>query len=180
MEPIRTARLRLVPSTTDLASAEWRDRSAFFAMLGVPERDDWPSEDLRDVLPSVAEQLRELPESVGWLTWYWILEESDVLVGGGGFKGLPDENGLVEIGYETCVEHRRRGFATEAVGALIEWAFAHEEVACVCAEARSDNVASRRVLYRLGMIEAGDASEPELIRYERRRAGARAVPKETR
>ena len=171
MNPIRTPRLLLVPATAELALAEWRHRLRFFAMLGVPERGDWPSEDLREILPAVVEELREHPDHAGWLPWYWIRRTSkgDSLVGGGGFKGPPGEDGVVEIGYETCAEQRGHGFAVEAVSALVEWALAHEIVTCVCGEAHEDNAASRAVLRRVGFIEIGEGAEPELLRYERQR-----------
>jgi RimJ/RimL family protein N-acetyltransferase len=52
----------------------------------------------------------------------------------------------VELGYSVLEEFQRRGYATEAAGALTAWAFAHTEVCRVIAEALPQRAASIRVL----------------------------------
>ena len=46
------------------------------------------------------------------------------LVGVIGFGGAP-KDGRVVIGYSIAPEFRRRGVASEAVGALVTWALSH-------------------------------------------------------
>lgn len=62
----------------------------------------------------------------------------------------PTGRGVVEIGYTTFPAERRRGYATEAVGALVDWALARHDVSAVLATAAEDNVASKTVLERVG------------------------------
>lgn len=168
-----TPRLALIAATAELIHAELHDRRRFFRFLRVEEALDWPPADLVDALPVFQRELEEHPELVGWLAWYWILRcdegNLDVLVGGGGFKG-PPRGGMVEIGYHVREAHRRRGYATEAVRALVSWAFSHAGVQIVAADTATDNTASRALLERLSFVPAGAGSEPGLIRYELRRA----------
>lgn len=167
MESIGTTRLRLVPATAELVRLEIEQLPQFFKQLGVEPISDWPSDNLAQVLPFFFDQLTSEASLVGWLSWYWILDTPSTrqLVGGGGFKGTPDD-GCVEIGYETRVAYRRKGIATEAVGAQVLWALNQPDVARVLAETREDNVASRGVLTKLGFSLVGDGLENGQLCYE--------------
>ena len=95
-----------------------------------------------------------------WGPWQVIERETGLLVGGAGFKGAPDDEGAVEIGYGLALASRGRGLATEAVVALVEHALGRGAT-LVRAECDADNAASRRVLERAGFAlveEAGDAT----------------------
>ena len=75
------------------------------------------------------------PAREAWYT-YWLVVIRDAAFGAGlaGFKGFPDQNGEVEIGYGIDPDYQRQGYTTEAVQRLIAWAF--EESACQSVVAR--------------------------------------------
>ena len=80
--------------------------------------------------------------------WYaiWMIELKDgTHIGELCFKGL-SADGIAEIGYGISEEYRNNGYATEAVKAVLDWAFAHQEVIAVEAETDPNNTASKRVL----------------------------------
>jgi RimJ/RimL family protein N-acetyltransferase len=83
----------------------------------------------------------------------WQIEEraTGLIVGGAGFKGEPDDAGVVEIGYSLAPCARRRGLATEAVAALVDHARSRG-VRRVRAEIDPDNAVSRAVVERAGFI----------------------------
>ncbi|MES4886549.1 GNAT family N-acetyltransferase [Streptomyces sp. NPDC096012] len=83
-----------------------------------------------------------------------VREEDGRAVGGIGFHGAPDEEGRVEIGYDLVEGARGRGYATEAVIALTEWALARADVDVVLATVEHDNAASQRVVARAGFTRA--------------------------
>ena len=97
-----------------------------------------------------------------WHAPYAFVEARDGVervVGSAIFKGEPDA-GWVEIGYGVAAGHQRRGVATEGVAALVRLAFERPEVSAVYAETGVDNVASRRVVEKVGFTWAGQrASE---------------------
>ena len=93
--------------------------------------------------------------------WYaiWMIELKDgTHIGELCFKGL-SADGIAEIGYGISEAYQNNGYATEAVKAVLEWAFAHPEVTAVEAETDSDNTASKRVLEKCGFALNGVIGE---------------------
>ena len=89
-----------------------------------------------------------------------------ILVGNGGFKGPPDSEGVVEIGYYVRPMHRGRGYGTEAVRRLVEHALSPAGVKLVIAQTQGANVASTKLLEKVGFVCAGDGCEPEFLCFE--------------
>lgn len=73
-------------------------------------------------------------------------------IGGIGFFAPPDGDGAVELGYGLVAAARGRGFAAEALVALVRRAFTHG-AGVVRADADTANTASQRVLLRAGFVE---------------------------
>jgi RimJ/RimL family protein N-acetyltransferase len=164
-----TPRLRLLPVTTDLVRAEMRDREAFARLLGAAVPPDWPPEMLADALPWFLAQLTADHANNGWLAWYGIVDgDAPALAASGGFMGPPVE-GVVAIGYSVLPAYREKGYATEMMTALVDWAFAQPGVTRVAAEALPENLPSVRLLHRLSFVEVGDGAEAGYRRFERTR-----------
>jgi ribosomal-protein-alanine N-acetyltransferase len=175
MDPIHTERLELVPATAELVRAEIEDARRFFELLDVAPADDWPTEDLRDVLPLFLDGLQD-SANVGWFSWYWIDRAESAIVGGGGFKGRASFEGVVEVGYETRPAFRRRGYASESVAALADWALSQPGVRRVFAETAVDNIGSIGVLEAAGFEPSGPDREPALIGFEKVGSGNQLGP----
>ena len=79
---------------------------------------------------------------------FWLVVEkiSRSIVAELGFKGAPNNNNEIEIGYGTFFGERKKGFMTEAVGGMIEWAKKRVDVKYLLAESDESNLASIRVL----------------------------------
>jgi RimJ/RimL family protein N-acetyltransferase len=93
--------------------------------------------------------------------WYaiWMIELKDgTHIGELCFKGLSTD-GIAEIGYGISEEYRNIGYASEAVKAILEWAFSHSEVTAVEAETDTENTASKRVLKKCGFTLNGIIGE---------------------
>jgi [ribosomal protein S5]-alanine N-acetyltransferase len=108
---------------------------------------------IRAITIKLAKMSQSDPAQHLWLT-YWLLVITDKTWGAGlaGFKGIPDEKGETEIGYGISSTVRRQGYMTEAVQALITWAFAHKECQTVVAlDVLRSNIASQRVLSKAGL-----------------------------
>jgi ribosomal-protein-alanine N-acetyltransferase len=138
--------------------------------LGAEVPDNWPPETLVDALPFFLQQLKAAPDLAGWLGWYWLWqrgpEVGPLLVCSGGFKGAPQAGGTVEIGYSVLPQFQSQGYASEAAAGLVAWALARPGVDRVIAETLEENLASRRVLARLGFRPVGPGSEPGSLLFE--------------
>ncbi|MFN2626992.1 MAG: GNAT family N-acetyltransferase [Mycobacteriales bacterium] len=113
---------------------------------GVRRGRGWPHADTVDGLRAFDVDAAADDET-GWLV---TLRESGEVIGDCGWKGAADGARSVEIGYGIAAPYRGRGYATEAVGALVEWTLAQPGVTVVVAEVEATNIASRRLLERLG------------------------------
>ena len=89
------------------------------------------------------------------------LQSAGTEVGSCGFKGPPDESGMVEIAYGIDEPYRNQGFATEAAGALTEYGLSLNEVRVVRANTKSENAASERTLTKNGFVLMGQFEDPE-------------------
>jgi RimJ/RimL family protein N-acetyltransferase len=85
-----------------------------------------------------------------------VLEETGLAIGGIGFKGEPDDQGAIEIGYGLAPSAQGNGLATEAVLCLIDLA-RRLGLSALTAETDADNIASRRVLEKAGFTRSSGA-----------------------
>ena len=116
---------------------------------------------LDDLKAAYTEMLNGCLEHSNQWDWYaiWMIELKDSThIGELCFKGL-SADGIAEIGYGISEAYQNNGYATEAVKAVLEWAFAHPEVTAVEAETDSDNTASKRVLEKCGFALNGVIGE---------------------
>lgn len=115
-------------------------------------------------IPAYLTLLNGDPSLLYWGSWL-VVRKSDVIVLGDiGFKGKPDKNKVVEIGYGFLKNYWNNGYATEAVGALIQWAFRTSKVDKVVAETLHDNYGSIRVLEKLNMKKISETDS--MINWE--------------
>lgn len=108
------------------------------------------------------------PEHYQWFTnWLIVLKEENTAIGGIGLTGLPNENQETEVGYGIGLGYRKKGYATEALGCLCQWAFKHLELGTIVANTPVDLFNSQRVLQRAGFESA--KADNELLRWELKR-----------
>lgn len=101
------------------------------------------------------DQIRADPDSAPWLVRAVVARPVGTVVGHAGFHGPPDADGMVEIGYSTVPELRRRGFARAAAGELIAYAAAHG-ASRVRARVSPENVASLSLVRSFGFEHVGE------------------------
>ena len=100
------------------------------------------------------------PEDYIWyVLWFMELKNSNTeVVGTLSFKGI-DENGIVEIGYGINAGYENKGYMSEAVSAVVQWASIQPRVKQIEAEAEESNIASIRVLEKCNFIPNGFGQE---------------------
>jgi [ribosomal protein S5]-alanine N-acetyltransferase len=167
VESLRTERLALVALTPELAREVLDNRPALGRMLEVRVPETWPGADFARMLPHIARGAEEVSQAVE-PTRLIVHAADETLIGETGFHGPPDGSGTVEVGYSIVPAYRGRGFASEATRALISHALHRPDIRRVTAECLDDNVASLRVLEKLGMRRVGSAGAT--LRFELREA----------
>jgi ribosomal-protein-alanine N-acetyltransferase len=163
MTTLRTARLELVPlKPAAVAHLIQGDRAGAEKIIGATLPAEFPTfGDLAGFLPIQLDRMRESPDRRDWMARLMVSkrhgknhEKSDEIIGHCGFHGPPDVIGRAEIGYTVFTAHRRQGYAKEAAGALVEWAFAQGQRE-VFATVAPNNQPSLAVVRSLGFIQVG-------------------------
>ena len=151
--PIHTQRLILIPYTLEVARAIRAGNTGILAEIGLQPTRIWPDQESMDTLPRVIKRLEQLPEPTGFESWMIVLKRNATVIGDAGFKGAPNKEGVVDIGYSIIEQEQQRGYGLETARALVAWAFRQPQVKCVTANCLLENAASIRLLEKLGMQE---------------------------
>lgn len=167
--PILTERLRLRRSVPGDAEAI----SAYRSDAGVRRYQGWERTDADHVREEI-EQMgrRAVGEPGGWVQFSVEERMGGRLVGDVGLSPADDAVDVIKIGYTVSPVAQGRGYATEAVGALVPYVFDRLGVATIRAYASEENVASIRVAEKVGMrlIERIERRHPDrtffVVRYE--------------
>jgi len=147
---LETERLRLYPpNIADLEARLAMDRDPDvmrFLLRPIPEDVDWHRADVREKILAP-----ENPASA-----FWHIEEK----GAPGFIGccglFPlEDSGMIELGYRFVRRVWGRGLATDAAAAALDHGFRHLKLAQIVAVTAPRNLASQRVLQKIGLSSAG-------------------------
>jgi [ribosomal protein S5]-alanine N-acetyltransferase len=161
---ILTKRLRLIPATVASMKAEIANAKQLSKLLDLSLPKSWPPPlNDRDSQRWMLSYL-QAHESSRWGMWYIVLRKRRQLIGNCGFKGEPVK-GAVEIGYSIAPEYHRRGYATEAVRGLLQFAFTDPQVRRVLGETLPELTPSIGVLKKCGFRRVPGGSEPGVIRF---------------
>ncbi|MBP9113061.1 MAG: GNAT family N-acetyltransferase [Polyangiaceae bacterium] len=163
MNPLTTARLRLIPASAALLDADRTlqvhgSDQALRVLLNIGPIGEWPPIGSDHNVGAVDFFRANTPDGSQGSEWgmYYACFGQE-LVGSVGFLG-PPANGDVEIGYSICLMQRRRGLAMEVVQALVEKARTRG-VARVKARTPPDNQPSIALLLKAGFLEQSPEDE---------------------
>lgn len=105
-----------------------------------------------DILIKQLEIVDNDSENYMWHSFWLIINSDNIVVGSADFKDLPDSRNEVEIGYGLGEKHCGKGYMTETVKLMCEWAL-KQGVAHITAETETENFKSQNVLTRCGFKE---------------------------
>lgn len=156
---LTTKRLRIIPLNLERFSLLLDAPDRLRDDLGLQARPAKPEGHTLDAMRWLYEMASTHPDDFPWYAnWQIILASAGLPIGSACFKGGPDAEGEVEIGYGIDGGHRNQGYMTEAAGALCDWALRQERVASVKAETDKDNMASRCICEKTGMAVVGETA----------------------
>ena len=149
-ERVRTKRLTICPLTDEELRAK---------------RDGENDPEMKKAYSEMLEGCIAHPDERIWYTEWCIRQKDGTPVGGICFKGT-EQLYEVEIGYGIDEAYRGNGYASEAVGAMVNWAFSQsEKLYYVMAEVGDGNEGSLNVLKKNGFVATARGEEG--MRYER-------------
>ena len=161
---IKTAHLELVPCLPEYLLWLIAEDGRFEERFGLPAADGLQAFVVADeVSPSWLERLRASSLAADpWVHGFAVvLLENRSVIGTVGFKGPPDEDGVVEIAYGIVPVFQGHGYATEATEAAVAFAFGSGQVRHVRAHTFPTLNASARVLAKCGFTRSGEVEDPE-------------------
>jgi RimJ/RimL family protein N-acetyltransferase len=170
--PIETERLLLRRSRPEDAATI----SAYRSDPNVNRQQGWDRTDLEGVLADIVEMSGRSPgEPGGWVQFTVEERGGGRIVGDVGLSVADGEPGVIKVGYTIDPAFQGLGYATEAIRALVEYAFETLGAELVRAHASAENAPSIRVAQKVGMrlVERFEHREGDEVwygvRYERRR-----------
>jgi ribosomal-protein-alanine N-acetyltransferase len=150
MVMLETPRLYVIPLTYLQLLKYGKSDGALEAELGLTRSEKFMTAELRqtiekNIIPSIIHN----PSLILYSTlWIIIHKDQNVIVGDAGFKGPPNEEGMIEIGYGTYPSYENKGYMTEALAAIIKWTFAQSGIQMILAHTLKDDLAWHQVLLK--------------------------------
>jgi RimJ/RimL family protein N-acetyltransferase len=156
VSPIRTPRLELIafePAAIEAIIAG--DRGHAEQLLGMNLPSEFPAPgDVDGFLTIQLGRMQANPERRHWLGRFMRARDTGEAIGHCGFHGPPEIIGRAEVGYSVFTQFRGQGYAKEAAGALVRWAFEQGERE-VYASVSPANAPSLAVVRSLGFRQVG-------------------------
>lgn len=135
-------------------------------MLGLEVPEDWLR--ARGLMRLRLDQMRLDPSLEPWLLRAIGLRGEWTMIGHIGFHDRPGATylrdlapGGVEFGYSIFPPFRRQGYATEACGALMDWAYREHHVMRFVVSISPENLPSLRIAGRFGFRKVGSHVDEE-------------------
>lgn len=153
IEFISTERLILIPFTTEIITSIKEEDGFLLKACNLNYGKGWPDEEAWETFPKIEKNLDLVINPTGFESWLIVKKENQSIIGDVGFKGRPNDDGAIDIGYAIISAERQNGYAIETVNALINWAFNQVEVTTVTASCLIVNLGSKKVLQKAGFAE---------------------------
>lgn len=156
---VETTRLLIKPLTHDQLIKYINADHSLEQELGLNNTSRVISSELREaleqtILPNVADVSKNYLFSTLWTI---ILKEQNKMIGDLCFVGEPNHTGEIEIGYGTYEDFRGKGYMTEAVNGMIQWAEKQKNVKTIIASTEKTNTASFTILKNNNFVKINES-----------------------
>lgn len=157
---IETKNLKIIPCDQGILKAAIEGNENIAKLLEVEIAINWTEFGVGALQYSL-DRLSESEDEKNWWTYFPILKKENILIGSGGYKGKPNDEGEVEIGYEIASDYRNRGLATEMTLGLVENAFKDIRVKNIIAHTLAEENPSTKVLLKCGFVKVQEINDPD-------------------
>ncbi len=159
---ISTARLELHHISADRLIDLFEKRDDTFALEG--ETFTNPLRNLIDFQGPLAwrvPQVKADPATNKWFVRWIVLKENREIIGSTSFHGVPDAQGMMEIGLGIETQYQNQGYAKEALLGMWRWVLTFPEVKTLRYTVSPENLASIAVIKYFGFDFKGQQIDEE-------------------
>ncbi|MGP4108485.1 GNAT family N-acetyltransferase [Virgibacillus sp. L01] len=149
MPHINTDRLTLVTFTVEMMRATLIGQHQLEEITDYKAADEYPMEDYKQLLAYKIDRFTRCPEENEW-EGIIIHKKDNTIMGDMGFKGGPNEEGEMDLGYSIVPSYQGKGYATEMTIAMVNWGLQQQKVNKITASCSESNIPSIRVLEKTG------------------------------
>ena len=165
---LKTERLRILPLAAKQLRMLLDDPAELAGRLGLDGCGELMDFETRQAMEGLYGEAAANPHDWPWNTnWQIILEKENIPVGSACFlrdSANPERAG---VGYGIDSAHRSKGYMTEALQAMRDWAFSQPGIEIFYAETAADNIPSQKVLLSAGLKPVGRGEEELLWEIEK-------------
>ncbi len=122
--------------------------------------------------------LQKLYHEARFFDWALVEKKTGKMIGTCGFTEIYEKEKRAEVGYVISPKYHRQGFAPEALAKIMEYGFARLGLSSLSGRFMEDNLASRKVLERLGFQENSKENEHFFKRGKKQRILTYTITKE--
>ncbi|MEH2085036.1 MAG: GNAT family protein [Nostoc sp.] len=134
-----------------------QDAEAIFALFSDPSVTQFHDLDtftsIKQAITVIGRRAKRFEQGEG-IRWGITRKQDNVLIGSCGFTWNPQEHSA-EVGYELASTFWRQGIMTEAVSTILQFGFQKMGLRFVVAQVMLDNIASKKLLEKLGFHSQG-------------------------
>ena len=113
-----------------------------------------PFQDIAEAVSAIESSRQRFVDKLS-INWGIVLKDENRLIGGIGFYFLERRSYTADLGYTVARPYWRRGIATEAVRAVMQFGFETMRLHRINVDTRIDNIASLRLLENVGFRYEG-------------------------
>ncbi len=164
---LRSKNIKLIPCDDTIFDAIKMGDDVLAGVIGANVPRKWT--EFRDAFTPAYRRWKEHPPLRDWWTHLIVHLPDNQLIGSCGYKGEPDVNGTVEIGYEIKSSYRNQGFGKEVARLLTENALHSRMVNRIIAHTLPFESPSTSVLRSTGFTmveEVADDAEGLVWKWE--------------
>jgi predicted acetyltransferase len=148
---LESNRLKLIPMNLQGLKDSIRSKEKLEREIGLNLDEASLYDKMKKIYQKKIDKISKNPKEYLYYTYWQIVDkENNLIMGSIAFKGTPNFEGEIEVGYGLSPNYRGYGYMTEALKELVNWAFNDHNVnvKSVLASTLKDNTASQNVLVR--------------------------------
>jgi RimJ/RimL family protein N-acetyltransferase len=151
---LESERLKLLPLQAKSLTLALEDYGTMQTELGLKAiKTIIDDEEMQYAMKIRLKKVLENEDNYVWFTnWAIVQKVENIIIGYIILKGLPNEAGEVIIGYDIDEKYRRKGYAKEALGKMLQWIFTNPRALSVIADTEKTNMPSCKLLEHIGAV----------------------------